>query len=73
MTNLVCFHFYVGWDKMVQDTLDALAKGEVSETFWPRDTMFKYLQCMENFTENLHEYQELSLLARKHLMELHDT
>lgn len=43
------------------------------EIHWPRDTMFKYLQLMETFMENLAEYQELSLLARKLLLELHDT
>lgn len=60
------------WDSMVRDALNAIAKSENSDTFWPRDTMFKYLQLMENFMENLQEYQELSLLARKHLLELHD-
>jgi hypothetical protein len=61
------------WDKLVQEALGAIAKGDSSETYWPRDKMFKYLQCMENFMENLQEYQELSMMARKQLMELHDT
>jgi hypothetical protein len=69
----IVFVFKVGWNKLVQEALDALAKGETSETYWPRDTMFKYLQCMENFMENLQEYQELAIMARKQLMELHDT
>jgi hypothetical protein len=61
------------WDKLVQEALNAIAKGENADTYWPRDTMFKFLQCMENFMENLHEYRELDMLARKQLMELHDT
>ena len=51
-----------------------MAKSQANtECYWPRDSMFKYLQSMESFMENLAEYQELSLLARRQLLELHDS
>ncbi|KAJ3085986.1 Cation channel sperm-associated protein 2 [Quaeritorhiza haematococci] len=51
-----------GWEATVTETLASLAAHE-SETMWPRDTLFKYLQLMENLQENMKEYQELQLLA----------
>ncbi|KAI8841297.1 hypothetical protein BC829DRAFT_446759 [Chytridium lagenaria] len=51
-----------GWEATVAETLMALASSQ-SETMWPRDTLFKYLQLMENLQENMKEYEELQLLA----------
>ncbi|KAJ3327410.1 Cysteine protease atg4b [Blyttiomyces sp. JEL0837] len=52
-----------GWEATVAETLTALA-GTQSETMWPRDTLFKYLQVMENLQENMKEYEELQLLSK---------
>ena len=51
-----------GWEETVQQTLLALADKQ-TETMWPRDTLFKYLQLMETLQENIKEYQELQELA----------
>lgn len=53
-----------GWETTVQETLGALA-GKQLETMWPRDTLFRYFQIMENLQENMKEYQELQLMACK--------
>ncbi|KAJ3105736.1 Golgi apparatus membrane protein TVP23 A [Phlyctochytrium bullatum] len=60
------------WEATVAETLTALASTR-SETMWPRDTLFKYLQLMENLQENMKEYEELQLLATSALLEIHDT
>ncbi|KAJ3194688.1 hypothetical protein HK101_002162 [Irineochytrium annulatum] len=51
-----------GWETTVAETLTSFAASK-SETMWPRDTLFKYLQLMENLQENMKEYEELQLLA----------
>ncbi|KAJ3211479.1 Cation channel sperm-associated protein 2 [Dinochytrium kinnereticum] len=61
-----------GWEATVGETLAGLASSQ-SETMWPRDTLFKYLQLMENLQENMKEYEELQLLASCALLEIHDT
>ncbi|KAI8895039.1 Ion transport protein-domain-containing protein [Globomyces pollinis-pini] len=61
------------WEETVQETLHVIAEGDSADTYWPRDTMFQYLQLMETLMENLQEFQELNLLARKQLVELCDT
>ncbi|KAI8926773.1 Ion transport protein-domain-containing protein, partial [Entophlyctis helioformis] len=63
----------LGWDMTVQETLASLAIDQRDETLWPRDLLFKYLQLMETLMENMKEYQELSQLASKQLMEMFDT
>ncbi|KAI8804223.1 Ion transport protein-domain-containing protein [Cladochytrium replicatum] len=60
-----------GWESTVAETLTAFS-GKQTETMWPRDTLFKYFQVMENLQENMKEYQELQLLAAWTLMELQD-
>ena len=42
------------------ETLHALADS-TAETMWPRDTLFEYLQLMENLQENMKEYEEVWL------------
>ncbi len=72
--EIVLTSFLLEWDSLTKDTLEMLVKSqEKNETYWPRDTMFMYLQCMESFLENQAEFQELSSLARKQLLELHDS
>lgn len=61
-----------GWEKTVAETLQGLASRK-EETMWPRDSLFKYFQCMENLQENMKEYQELQSLATWTLLELHDS
>lgn len=36
-----------GWEKTVEEMIQALSTKPVSSV-WPRDTLFKYLQLMEN-------------------------
>ncbi|KAJ3275411.1 Cation channel sperm-associated protein 2 [Terramyces sp. JEL0728] len=60
------------WDKMVEETLEALQADRDLEAFWPRDVMFKYLQELESLMENIQEFRELNLMARRTLLELHD-
>ena len=55
----------IGWDEVVQETLVSLSNDNQLETLWPRDSLFKYLQLMENLMGNLREYQELNVLACK--------
>lgn len=73
-TNLVSLFIYIEWESLCRDTLEMMARSqENAEYYWPRDSMFKYLQSLETFMENIAEYQELSLLARKILLQLHDS
>ncbi|KAL6605009.1 Ion transport protein-domain-containing protein [Neocallimastix sp. 'constans'] len=51
-----------GWENTISNTLNGLLSKQ-KETIWPRDTLFKYLQIMENLQENMKEYQELQLIA----------
>ncbi|ORY61817.1 hypothetical protein LY90DRAFT_505530 [Neocallimastix californiae] len=53
-----------GWENTISNTLNGLLSKQ-KETIWPRDTLFKYLQIMENLQENMKEYQELQLIAAK--------
>jgi uncharacterized membrane protein YgaE (UPF0421/DUF939 family) len=61
------------WGKCVKETLGSLENSDNIETHWPRDTMFQYLQLMESLMENQQEYEELNLMTKKILLELHDT
>ncbi len=54
-----------GWDQKIQETIKLLATAKIGETVWPRDTLFAFLQTMEELQENMKEYQELSNLAGK--------
>jgi len=60
------------WENTITATLTALS-GKSEETLWPRDTLFKYLQLMERFQENLREYQELQDLACLIVLDFHDS
>ncbi|KAJ3413290.1 Exportin-2 [Chytridiales sp. JEL 0842] len=51
-----------GWESTVAETLTVLADSK-AETMWPRDSLFQYLQLMENLQENMKEYEELQLLC----------
>lgn len=61
------------WGNCVKETLVSFDHSDNIETHWPRDTMFQYLQLMESFMENQQEYEELNLMTKKILLELHDT
>ena len=39
--------FGVGWEKTVAETIQALSSKQVNAV-WPRDTLFQYLQIMED-------------------------
>ena len=74
MIQVQILNLTLEWEALAKDTFEMLAiSQDKTETYWPRDTMFRYLQSMETFMENLAEYEELSLLARKLLLELHDS
>mmetsp|Transcript_42260 Transcript_42260/g.68537 ORF Transcript_42260/g.68537 Transcript_42260/m.68537 type:complete len:461 (-) Transcript_42260:161-1543(-) len=62
----------MNWQEIISKTLPALASRN-KETNWPRDTLFTYLQTMENLQENMKEYEELQQLAAWALYEIHDT
>ena len=56
---------------VVAETMSVL-QNDVSETKWPRDTLFKYFQLMETLQENMAEFQELQSIASNLLLQLHD-
>ena len=60
------------WENTISETLNALAKCDRTDTYWPRDTIFAYFRAMESLQENLKEFEELQNLARSALLELHD-
>ncbi|KAI9217835.1 Ion transport protein-domain-containing protein [Blastocladiella britannica] len=61
------------WERTIRDTLLALgASGGRGTTMWPRDTLFRYFQLMENLQENVKEYQELQQMVNVALLELSD-
>ncbi|ORX83476.1 hypothetical protein BCR32DRAFT_266947 [Anaeromyces robustus] len=60
-----------GWENTISSTLNGLL-GKQKDTIWPRDTLFKYLQIMENLQENMKEYQELQLIAASILLTLQE-
>jgi cation channel sperm-associated protein 2 len=60
------------WEKTVQETMAALSSGKRREVLWPKDTLFKYLRCMESLQENMREYQELQHLANWALLDMND-
>ncbi|XP_033108654.1 cation channel sperm-associated protein 2-like [Anneissia japonica] len=60
------------WEKMVHDNLEILSRTP-TETLWPRDTLFRYLQQMEALQENLEERQDLQNLAYHALLQIFDT
>eukprot|EP00736_Rhodelphis_marinus_P001469 Rmarinus@m.27381 len=59
-------------ENMVMQMIGELKSRRV-ETLWPRDTLFKYFQLMEQLQENMKEYQELQLLLAWTLHEINDT
>jgi hypothetical protein len=59
------------WDITVTETIQALSNKQVN-AIWPRDTLFKYLQLMEDLQENLREYEELQYLATCAILNMHD-
>ncbi|KAG4087957.1 hypothetical protein H8356DRAFT_1726378 [Neocallimastix lanati (nom. inval.)] len=60
-----------GWENTISNTLQGLL-GKQKDTTWPRDTLFRYLQIMENLQENMKEYQELQLIAASILLTLQE-
>jgi cation channel sperm-associated protein 2 len=60
------------WEKTVQETMVALSTGKRREVLWPKDTLFRYLRCMESLQENMREYQELQHLANWALLDMND-
>ena len=61
-----------GWNEMVHENLKALAANPV-QTLWPRDTLFKYYELLEQLQENVEEYEELQKLAVQCLLKLQDS
>ncbi|KNC52386.1 uncharacterized protein AMSG_12160 [Thecamonas trahens ATCC 50062] len=62
----------LGWEAHIAANLQGLTAGEL-ETLWPRDTLFHYLQDMQQLQEVHREFQELQLLASWTLFEAFDT
>jgi hypothetical protein len=60
------------WTNTLRETIDSFGIIDNPDTYWPQDTMFQYLQLMETLMENQQEYEELDLIAKKTLLELHD-
>ncbi|XP_071964703.1 cation channel sperm-associated protein 2-like isoform X2 [Antedon mediterranea] len=60
------------WEKMVHDNLEILSRTP-TETLWPRDTLFRYLQLMEAMQENLEEREHFQNLAYHALLRMFDT
>ncbi|EPZ34913.1 hypothetical protein ROZALSC1DRAFT_28316 [Rozella allomycis CSF55] len=60
------------WEKTVTETLNALYSTSIGDTYWPRDTIFRYFRTMETLQENMKEYQELQSLMVQALLDLHD-
>ncbi|XP_062520595.1 cation channel sperm-associated protein 2-like [Corticium candelabrum] len=61
-----------GWAKTVRDNLQTLAF-HLEETRWPRDSLFRYFQIMEELQDNIQEYKEIQQLAVAALLKVHDT
>ena len=60
------------WQETVDEILPSLMDKQ-TETLWPRDTLFDYLQALERLQENVKEYQELQHMAAVALMQIYDT
>ncbi|XP_014667579.1 PREDICTED: cation channel sperm-associated protein 2-like isoform X2 [Priapulus caudatus] len=60
------------WDTLVQENIDTISRNP-SETLWPRDTLFKYLQLMEALQDNLEERMRLEKIICEILLQVHDT
>lgn len=60
------------WEKNVSEALKSLTVN-VKEVDWPRDTLFKYFQTMQELQENMREFQELDRLATLMLLEMHES
>jgi hypothetical protein len=57
------------WEKNISDGLKSIT-GHHKEVDWPRDTLFKYFQIMQELQENMREFQELERLATLILLEM---
>merc|ERR1719361_3283212 len=63
------------WDTVIQRHIDMRVTdtSTKTDTVWPRDTLFSYLEIMERLMENLHERQEICNLTASSLLNIHDT
>lgn len=57
------------WEKNISDALKSLTDNH-KESDWPRDTLFKYFQTMQELQENMREFQELDRLATVMILEM---
>ena len=57
------------WEKNIGEALKSLTENH-KEYDWPRDTLFKYLQTMQELQENMREFQELDRIASVMILEM---
>ncbi|XP_075431613.1 cation channel sperm-associated protein 2 [Ascaphus truei] len=63
----------VDWDTFVHKNLPILKEQyEDDRTTWPRDSLFKYFELMEQLQSNLDERKKLQQYAAQMLLNLHD-
>ncbi|CAB3985670.1 cation channel sperm-associated 2-like [Paramuricea clavata] len=60
------------WQKTIDANLHNFQRCPM-ETLWPRDTLFKYFQLMEQLQENLVERKQLIRLLVEALLQVHDS
>ncbi|XP_028399254.1 LOW QUALITY PROTEIN: cation channel sperm-associated protein 2-like [Dendronephthya gigantea] len=63
---------FADWQKTVDANLHNFQRYPM-ETLWPRDTLFKYFQMMEQLQENLVERKQLIRLIVEALLQLQDS
>ena len=57
------------WEKNIAEAMKSLTDNH-KESDWPRDTLFKYFQTMQELQENMREFQELDRIAALMLLEM---
>ncbi|XP_036413771.1 cation channel sperm-associated protein 2-like [Colossoma macropomum] len=63
----------VDWETKVMEYLDVVKEQEETEqVVWPRDTLFRYYELMEELQRNLEEKKRLHHLKIQALLSLHD-
>ncbi|MEE6503371.1 hypothetical protein FKM82_004806, partial [Ascaphus truei] len=67
------FNRWLDWDTFVHKNLPILKEQyEDDRTTWPRDSLFKYFELMEQLQSNLDERKKLQQYAAQMLLNLHD-
>lgn len=57
------------WEKNIGEALKSLTDNH-KESDWPRDTLLKYFQAMQELQENMREFQELDRIATLMILEM---